>query len=292
MLQNAYTRLFFFFLVFPLLIYGCQLFRAVEVEEEKEVEIVEKDPAATYVEHELSRELTPAGVEYAIIDSGEGIRLSPELRVKLHYTGYLADDLVVFDSSHEREEPISFIIGRGMVIPGWEEVLGFFRVGDKARIWVPYELAYGEDGRGPIPPRTNLVFDIEILDAGIVDVPVMWPIEDQDTIFTDSGLKIIVVEDGTGNKPLRGSVLKVHYSGYLSDGTLFDSSVQREVPLRFVLGASQVIRGLDEGFTHIEEGARARLIIPPHLAYGERGSGPVPPDETLYFDVELIEVLY
>lgn len=292
MFRKAHIRQLLTVLLISFFVYSCQLFRVPDVDKEEEIEKEEKYPVAAYVEHELPKEVTSAGIEYAILEKGEGVELEPEMRVSLHYTGYLADELEVFDSSHDREEPISFIIGRGMVIPGWEEVLGYFRVGDKARVWVPYQLAYGETGRGPIPPRTDLVFDIEILDTGIVEVPVMWPVEDKDTLLTESGLKVIIIEDGTGEKPLRGSVLKVHYSGYLSDGTLFDSSVQRDVPLRFVLGASQVIRGLDEGFTLINEGTLARFIIPPHLAYGDRGSGPVPPAETLYFDVELIEIQY
>lgn len=292
MYLKAYIRLLLLLLAAAFLIPGCQLFRVAEVDEEKEVKEKEKEPVVAYVEHEVPREITPAGVEYAIVESGDGIQLSPEIRVKLHYTGYLAGDLEVFDSSHKREEPISFIIGRGMVIPGWEEALQFFRVGDKARIWVPHELAYGEDGRGPVPPRTDLVFDIKILDAGIVEVPTMWPVEEQDTLFTESGLQIIIIEEGTGEKPLRGNVIKVHYSGYLDDGTLFDSSVQREVPFRFVLGTSQVIRGFDEGFALLNKGTRARFIVPPNLAYGERGAGPIPPGETLYFDVELIEIQY
>ncbi len=292
MFQKTYIRLLFLFFVIPFFIHGCQLFRVTDVDKEKEIEKEEKDPVVAYVEHEVPREATPAGVEYAILKNGEGMKLAPEMRVMVHYTGYLAGELEVFDSSHDREEPISFIIGQGMVIPGWEEVMRYLRVGDQARVWVPHELAYGEDGRGPIPPRTDLVFDIEIMDADIVGLPVMWTVEDKDTLVTDSGLQVIIIEDGTGDKPLRGSVLKVHYSGYLSNGTLFDSSVQRDVPLRFVLGASQVIRGFDEGFTLIDEGTRARFIIPPHLAYGERGSGPVPPGETLHFDVELIEIQY
>ena len=292
MLQKAHIRQLLTVLLIPFFVYSCQLFRVADVDKEKEIEKAEKDPAATYVEREVPKEVTPTGVEYAILEKGEGVELAPEMRVNLHYTGYLAGDLEVFDSSHDREEPISFIIGRGMVIPGWEDVLRYLRVGDKARVWVPYQLAYGEYGRGPIPPRTDLVFDIEILDTYIVEIPIMWPAESKDTLLTESGLQVIIIEDGAGEKPLRGSVLKVHYSGYLSDGTLFDSSVQRDVPLRFVLGASQVIRGLDEGFTLINEGTRARFIIPPHLAYGDRGSGPVPPDETLFFDVELLEVQY
>ncbi len=290
--HKAYTRLLFFLFAALFIIHGCQLFRVTEVDKEKEIEKEEADPAVGYVDYKVPREITPAGVEYAVLEPGNGMELSSELRVKLHYTGYIGDDLEVFDSSYEREEPISFIIGRGMVIPAWDEAMEFLRVGDKARLWVPHEMAYGIEGRGPIPPRTNLVFDLEILDAETVEKPSMWPVEEKDTLVTESGLQVIMIEEGKGEQPIRGNVLVVHYSGYLSDGTLFDSSVQREVPLRFVLGTSQVIQGFDEGFYLLNQGAKARFIIPPDLAYGERGTGPIPPGETLFFDVELIEIQY
>ncbi len=241
---------------------------------------------------ELSKEFTKSGIEYVIIEHGDGLKLSPEMHVSVHYSGYLASDNSLFDSSFEREQPIEFILGHAMVIPGWEEALTYLRVGDKARLWVPSKQAYGDKGRGPIPPDTDLVFDVHVIDAQPIVIPEMISLADKDTLETDSGLQIIFINEVTGNQPARGSVLVVHYSGFLSDGSLFDSSVQRNVPFRFVLGAGQVIRGWDEGFGHLSKGAQARFILPPHLGYGERGLGPIPPNETLVFDVELIDIEY
>ncbi len=234
---------------------------------------------------------THSGVQYSILEAGDGPRLEEDMLVSVNYTGYLDDaGQTVFDSSYERDEALTFVLGHRMVIPAWEEALPLLRVGDKVRLWVPNELAYGAKGREPIPPNTDLVFDISILDAEIPDTPVPFHTEGKDTLETDSGLRYIIVGEGEGPPPLIGNVLHVHYSGYLSDGTLFDSSVQRGEPVRFVLGTGQVLRGWDEAFTLFPKGTRARLILSPRLAYGDRAIGPIPPGETLIFDVVLIDI--
>jgi peptidylprolyl isomerase len=113
----------------------------------------------------------------------------------------------------------------------------------------------------------------------------------ENTMTTPSGLQYTEIIAGTGPKPQPGDVVAVHYTGTLEDGTVFDSSYNRGEPLRFALGSGMVIEGWDEGIGLMNQGGQALLVIPPHLAYGERGAGNViPPDATLVFDVELVDV--
>jgi FKBP-type peptidyl-prolyl cis-trans isomerase FkpA len=104
-------------------------------------------------------------------------------------------------------------------------------------------------------------------------------------------LKIEKLHEGSGPAPKRGELVSVHYTGWLTDGTKFDSSVDRGEPFEFVLGRGQVIRGWDEGVAALRVGDRARLTIPPEMGYGARGvGGVIPPNATLIFEVELLDV--
>jgi peptidylprolyl isomerase len=110
-------------------------------------------------------------------------------------------------------------------------------------------------------------------------------------ITTPSGLKYIDTEVGTGASPTTGQSVKVHYTGTLTDGKKFDSSVDRGQPFSFKIGVGQVIKGWDEGVATMKVGGKRTLIIPPDLGYGERGAGGViPGNATLLFDVELLGV--
>jgi len=107
---------------------------------------------------------------------------------------------------------------------------------------------------------------------------------------TDDSLFIVITKDGNGPKPQKGDKVKVHYTGYLLDGTKFDSSVDRNQPFEFELGQGRVIKGWDEGIAALRKGSKAKLIIPSKLGYGARGAGGViPPYAPLVFDVELID---
>lgn len=107
---------------------------------------------------------------------------------------------------------------------------------------------------------------------------------------TASGLQYMVISEGSGKQPKATDKVKCHYEGMLTDGTLFDSSIQRGEPA--VFGLNQVISGWTEGLQLMKEGAKYRFFIPYHLGYGERGAGAsIPPYAALIFDVELIEVV-
>ncbi|MCE1202067.1 MAG: FKBP-type peptidyl-prolyl cis-trans isomerase [Bacteroidia bacterium] len=108
---------------------------------------------------------------------------------------------------------------------------------------------------------------------------------------TASGLYYVEQKKGTGQTPRQGQAIKVHYKGTLLDGTKFDSSYDRGQPFEFTLGMGQVIKGWDEGIALMQEGGKAILILPQHLAYGERQAGSIPPFSPLVFEVELIEIV-
>jgi peptidylprolyl isomerase len=114
------------------------------------------------------------------------------------------------------------------------------------------------------------------------------------TRTTASGLTIIEVKPGDGDTAGPGDTVSVHYTGKLKDGTKFDSSYDRNQPIQFVLGTHQVIPGWDEGIAGMKVGEKRQLVIPPDLAYGANGTpdGTIPPNSTLYFDVELMGVTH
>ncbi len=108
---------------------------------------------------------------------------------------------------------------------------------------------------------------------------------------TESGLEYIEIKAGKGKQAEAGKTVKVHYEGKFQDGKIFDSSYERGTPIEFELGVGQVIKGWDEGIALMKVGGEAKLVIPPELGYGERGAGGViPPNATLIFEVELVDV--
>ncbi len=211
--------------------------------------------------------------------------------MSVHYTGTLTNG-VVFDSSYTRGQPISFPLGQGAVIPGWDEGIGQLKVGSKARLIIPPELGYGAGGAGGvIPPNATLVFDVELvgISAGAPAAP--SAVTPSDYVSTTSGLKYYDFVVGTGAAPQAGQMVSVHYTGWLEDGKKFDSSLDRGQPFQFVIGQGQVIKGWDEGVLSMQVGGKRQLVIPAELGYGAQGAGGViPPDATLIFEVELLDV--
>lgn len=114
---------------------------------------------------------------------------------------------------------------------------------------------------------------------------------DSPVVAAESGLRYIDVEPGEGDLAKAGDTVSVHYTGWLVNGTKFDSSKDRGTPFQFALGARRVIKGWDEGVAGMKVGGVRKLIIPPELGYGSRGAGSaIPPNATLIFEVELLEV--
>jgi peptidylprolyl isomerase len=115
--------------------------------------------------------------------------------------------------------------------------------------------------------------------------------KEEKVITTKSGLKYVELKEGTGDEAKKGQTVEVHYTGWLKDGTKFDSSKDRNESFKFPLGTGQVIKGWDEGVAGMKVGGKRKLIIPPELGYGKRGAGrKIPPDAELTFEVELLGI--
>lgn len=134
------------------------------------------------------------------------------------------------------------------------------------------------------------IISVMVIAAVLIALPASAQQEEK-TVTTASGLKYIDVVVGKGASPSVGKHVKVHYTGTLENGKKFDSSVDRNQPFSFIIGVGQVIPGWDEGVMSMKVGGKRKLIIPPNLGYGARGAGGViPPNATLLFDVELLDV--
>lgn len=237
----------------------------------------------------LNKEFTTeSGLMYKIIHEGNGQRAKAGDMVSVHYTGKLTND-TVFDSSHNRNQPIKFKLGAGQVIKGWDEGIALLNVGDKAIFTIPPDLGYGSRAMGPIPANSTLIFEVELVQ--IIERPKPFDVKGKDTLTTASGLKYIKLNTTEGEAPKAGDRVFVHYTGFFEDGKIFDSSVERGQVFNFMLGQGQVIAGWDEGIALLKKGEKARLIVPYTLGYGENGYPPyIPAKATLIFDVELMDV--
>ena len=212
--------------------------------------------------------------------------------VRVHYTGLLADG-TEFDSSRGGGEPFQFALGRGQVIPGWDEGIGLLREGGTAKLIIPPELGYGAQGSGGvIPPNATLYFDVELLEIlpGGPDSPT--EVEEDEYETTESGLQYYVIEEGEGESPQEGDPVSIHFTFWLTDGTRLNSSIDVGQPLTFVIGQGQVPPGLEEGVADMSVGGQRQFVLPPELAFGEQGAGnTIPPNSAVIFEVELLEIL-
>ena len=229
---------------------------------------------------------TNSGLQYEIIKLGDGEKPQATDKVEVHYHGTLEDG-TVFDSSVERGQTITLPLNR--VIKGWTEGLQLMPVGSKFKFIIPPDLGYGSRDMGTIPPSSTLIFEVELfnIQKPFVDTDFSLPAEE---IKLESGLRYLDHIEGEGESVIEKNTVFVHYSGYLADGTKFDSSHDKGQPFSFTLGAGRVIQGWDQGIVGMKIGGKRTLIIPPNLGYGERGAGGViPPNATLMFEVELID---
>jgi FKBP-type peptidyl-prolyl cis-trans isomerase len=230
-------------------------------------------------------EKTKSGLASRILEKGTGTERPTKWdKVTVNYTGWTTDGQM-FDSSITDGEPVDFVLYQ--VIPGWTEGLQLMVEGEKRRLWIPEELAYkGQPGA----PQGMLVFDVHLLKLERTEVPPVPPDVSgppANAEKTPSGLASRVLQKGTGTKrPSAENIVKVNYSGWTTDGEMFDSSLVKGRAATFPLG--RVIKGWTEGVQLMVEGEKRRFWIPEELAYKGR---PNRPQGMLVFDIELLEIV-
>lgn len=225
---------------------------------------------------------TSSGLATKVIKPGNGVS-HPKANdmVTVNYTGWTTDGKM-FDSTFTKGKPATFPLDR--VITGWREGVQLMVAGETRRLWIPEGLAYkGQPGR----PKGMLVFDIELV--SFADSPLQAPPDvkapPSDAQRTTSGLAYKILKEGIGaRRPRASSTVTVNYSGWTTDGKLFDSSIVRGQPATFQLG--NVIPGWTEGVQLMTEGEKVRFWIPESLAY----KGQSAPYGMLVFDIELIKI--
>lgn len=233
---------------------------------------------------------TASGLASKVLQAGKGQQKPTATdTVTVHYSGWTPDGKL-FDSSVKHGQPTSFPLNG--VIKGWTEGVQLMVEGEKRRFWIPANLAYGENPGGG-RPGGMLVFDVELLSIKQAPKPPTVP-EDvaaapANAEKTATGIASRIITPGTGTQhPKATDQVKVHYSGWTTDGKLFDSSVMHGEAAVFPL--NQVIPGWTEGVQLMVTGEKRRFWIPAKLAYGESPPAGAPAG-TLVFDVELLEII-
>lgn len=234
--------------------------------------------------------------------------------ISAHYRGVLWDGGTEFDASWNRGEPLSFTLGAGQVIQGWDQGIDGMKVGGRRALVIPSELGYGEAGSGDsIPADATLVFVVDLVDVTQPEPPTPRPACEErkrHTVKVEGALGAkptvkIPAEDppcdlaitdltaGTGTEAASGKSVSMQYVGVAwSTKKQFDASWDRGQTFDFTLGTGGVIAGWDEGIVGMKVGGRRLLVIPPEKGYGAAGAGGgvIAPNETLVFVVDLISV--
>jgi peptidylprolyl isomerase len=260
-----------------------------------EIELLQVDrgkPIEPFNIKGLKAQKSEGGLTYYVLEPGNGPKAKINDNAYVHYTGWLPDG-TIYSSSRNVGNAVRITVGAGDVIEGWDLGLQLMSAGSKIRFEIPAKLAFGKEGYGNrVPPNSKVYLDLEMVSITPEIKVRKWDASGKDTLITPSGLKYIVFVPGTGDLIKPDNLVTVDYSGYFTDGKLFDSSVKREEPLKFPVGAGFVIDGWDEAIQLMRLESKFQLIVPARLAYGEAGSLPeIPANADLIFDIEVLDVM-
>ncbi len=235
-------------------------------------------------------ERSKSGLYYKFDKKGNGTVPKPGDLVVVHYRGFFRDSKE-FDNSYKTGRPLEFNVGVGQVISGWDEALSLMPEGSKTTLVVPSRLGYGNRDNGPIPANSTLIFEIELIKV-VPQIPIEPFKVNKNSYKSDaSGLKYSFVSESDGLQPDSGYIVTMHFTGYLPNGKIFNSSILSGEPEKFVVGTAKVIKGVNLAVMLMKQGSKARFKIPAKLAFGDKGYYTlIPPNTDLTYDIELLEV--
>lgn len=226
---------------------------------------------------------------YKILTPGQGDTIRAGQLIKVHYKGSLSDS-TYFDNSYDRGEPLEFVLGTGQVIPGWERGLVGMKVGEIRQLNIPYELGYGDRAVGPIPPKSDLFFEVELVYAEPPMPPDVFK-DPKTTAWKEliPGVQVFDEKSGSGIPAKPGTKITIHYTGWTQSGRKFSSTKDFSKPYSTILGAGKFIPGFEAGLDGLKQGAVRWMKISPAMGYGAKSFAMIPPNSTLIFRVEMAE---
>jgi peptidylprolyl isomerase len=229
------------------------------------------------------------GLQYYDILTGDGLEILDNYSVTAQYTLWVKNESdYAYVGMSESDAPITFTVGGGEVFPGWDEGMLGMKVGGKRLMVLTPELGLGEQAYSDIPANSTLVLEVTVVEAS--EPLTATVVDEKDYITTASGLKYYDLVEGTGEAAAAGQTMVVNYTGWLEDGTQFDSSIDSGQTFSFVLGAGNVIAGWDEGIAGMKVGGKRQLVVPAELGYKDQANGIIPANSVLIFEVELLEI--
>ncbi len=228
---------------------------------------------------------TGSGLKYEIVKVGTGAMPGKDDAVEMRYALFSTGGELQF-CSEQQDHKLSGTKDM-LPFPFLQELCSILKVGDVVRCEVPAALGSGDKPIGRLQPGSVTVWEIEL--TKVMPVPAFQASDPAKLQKTESGLQYEIVKQGEGRRPKATDTVLAHYTGWLLDGSVFDSSHLRGAPTEFAL--NRVIPGWTEGLQLMQEGGVFQFVIPAELAYGSRGAPPkIGPNATLVFRVELIQV--
>lgn len=217
--------------------------------------------------------------------------------ITVHLLGRLATDGSTFLDTRAENKPQTLEVRAGLTLKGLDELYDQLRKGDQVVAKIPYNLAYGYNEREGIPSKSDLIYEVEVLDVEPLAKPMqIQPFDTVGMIPDRETLGMLIYRYDTlreegfqGMAP--GSTVSLHYTGFLTNGRSFDSSYKRGKPLTITLGKGGVIPGMEYAINTMALGESATFVIPPELGYGAKGNPPrIPSNATIIFDVTIVNI--